>query len=522
MTDEPAHSRRYGVLIASSRFPEEPKLQDLACPENDADGLFEVLSDEVIGGFTELQVVKNQPSYAILRSVHKVLLKAGRDDLVLIFYAGHGKLDRGGRLHLATLDTVNDELETTSIPAQRIRDLIDNTDTRKTALILDCCYSGAIEKSFLRGHVDEQMNILAGGSGTYIMTASTAVQTAREEVLDGYGVFTKHIIDGIRGEADVDGDGLVTMNELYSYVHRQVPGESHQVPMKWDLNVQGELVIARTGRKPREERRLAIREQLFKLADAGAIPDLVLTKAVEISNLSFEQTRSGAAACYDKLLDRLLDEDLRVGRFINDWLQVPPDVEPEAGPLPEARPEPPPTAWPGPRTIPGAREGEAAESEPSRQSPTPGPEPTRVSWFWKLLVFPYPATQDNLDRHPLYRMCHGIEIREREQARLAAGGKLTMSWGDVASCLGWIVIGPPFVGVMLAAFNELDISYFSPYTSGIRQEVSGALTGAIVWAAFGRFLQWRARRRLNTVVRSLYWLGIAGCLAFMVFAASRL
>ncbi len=32
------NGKRYGILIANSRFPEEPKLTDLRCPENDADG----------------------------------------------------------------------------------------------------------------------------------------------------------------------------------------------------------------------------------------------------------------------------------------------------------------------------------------------------------------------------------------------------------------------------------------------------------------------------------------------------
>lgn len=341
--------KRYGVLIASSLFPDEPKLRDLDCPENDVDGLSAMLNDDAIGGFTDLVVIKNQPHHVVLRAIHQMLRKAGRDDLVLIFYAGHGKLDRAGRLHLATVDTVNEELETTSVPATRIRELIENADTSKTALILDCCYSGAVEKSFLRGDVEEQLNIMAGGRGTFIMTAATDVQTAREEVRDGFGLFTKHVIGGIEsGAADADGDGVVTMNELYNYVYRQVLAESHQKPMKWDLNVQGELVVARTSRKPREERRRAIRERLFTLADEGLIPDIVLTKALAVSNLSFAETRQGAASGYDALLDRILEDDLRIGRFINDWLHVAPDQAqpPEPKHRPESAPEPEPNHHP--------------------------------------------------------------------------------------------------------------------------------------------------------------------------------
>ena len=462
MSDGQDLGKRYGVLIASSRFPDEPKLEDLNCPENDVDGLSAILNDAAVGGFTDLVVIKNQPHHVVLRGIHQVLRKAGRDDLVLIFYAGHGKLDRAGRLHLATADTVNAELETTSVPATRIRELIENADTSKTALILDCCYSGAIEKSFLRGSVDEQLNIMGGGRGTFIMTASTDVQTAREEVRDGFGLFTKHVIGGIEGgAADADGDGLVTMNELYKYVHRQVLAESHQEPMKWDLNVQGELVVARTSRKPREERRRAIRERLFALADEGLIPDIVLTKALEVSNLPFAETRQGAASRYDALLDGVLEDDLQVGRFVNDWLHVPPD---EA-----QRPEPKP-----------------------QPEPAPEPEPKRA------------------------------DVEARERARLGKGAKPGMTKRDAMVLVVWLLVGLPFMVLMMVIFGEINISYSDSGQSSTRsQQASGGITGAFMWAALGLRLWLRARPKLSKLATGFYWLGIGACLVFAMWLIAK-
>lgn len=527
-------SKRYGVLIASSRFPDDPKLSELTCPENDVDGIHAVLQDQGIGGFAELQMVKNQPSHEALRKIHKILRKAGRDDLVLIYYAGHGKLDRAGRLHLATVETTQAELETTSIPAQRIRDLIDNADATKIALILDCCYSGAIDKSFLRGDVAEQLNVVAGGRGTFIMTASTDVQTAREEVRDGYGVFTKHLIDGLRGAADVDGDGVVTMNELYDYVHRQVLAESHQVPMKWNLNVEGEMIIARTGRKPREERRLALRARLFQLADEGLLPDMVFTKALEITNLPFEETRQGAAARYDALLDRLQDENLRVGDFLSDWLQVQmlesaqpapiPKAEPE--PAPEEEPVPEPAAWAEETDVrPGLQESEDASSRKARPAPPddenlkpqlpPDGQRPDVGWFWKLAVFPYPATQENLDRHPLYRLFHAKEVKAREMAMIAADRKPPVNWLDVMVCIGWLIMGFPVMVMFAQGFESDNISYFGLSSQRTDEELSGALTGAIIWLVLGWVLRTRASHRLNRFLNAIYLLGFAGCIVMI-------
>ena len=59
--------RRFGILIASSRFPDESKLEDLRCPVNDVDGLYEVLMSEDRGGFTETIVLKNQPHHEVLK-----------------------------------------------------------------------------------------------------------------------------------------------------------------------------------------------------------------------------------------------------------------------------------------------------------------------------------------------------------------------------------------------------------------------------------------------------------------------
>ncbi len=310
---------RYAVLIACSEYPNEPKLLDLACPTNDVDGLNEILSAPKFGDFTEVRVLKNQPHYEVLRTINMVLKKAAKDDFVLIYYSGHGKLDQAGRLYLAAPSTEVSLLEATSIPVQSIRSYLDVSRTVKSALILDCCYSGAVEKAFLRGDVDEQLNIMSSGRGTFIMTSATGVQTAREKESDGLGVFTKHLIAGIRsGEADKDGDGLVTMNEMYNYVHDRVLNESHQEPMRWGLNVRGELILAKSGKSSREDRKRQIRAVLLDLAGRNVLPDEILTAALHIIGLRRSELNAELAE-FDALLDALTAEHVNPGNFIGGW-----------------------------------------------------------------------------------------------------------------------------------------------------------------------------------------------------------
>jgi len=49
------------------------------------------------------------------------------------------------------------------------------------------------------------------------------------------------------------------MDDLYEYVYRKVLEEGLQEPMRWAVGVRGDLIISRSGKTPREERRRQIR-----------------------------------------------------------------------------------------------------------------------------------------------------------------------------------------------------------------------------------------------------------------------
>ncbi len=215
--------RRYAILIASSLFPDEPKLENLRFPENDVDGLDELLSSEDYGNFTETFVLKNTPHHEIMLQINLLLRKVGRNDLVLLYYSGHGKLNPNGKLYLSATNTIIGALEATSISLESVKNYIEISSSNRIVIILDCCYSGAVGEVFGRGGADDQLQFMSKGRGTFIMTASTGIQAAVEKESDQYGIFTKHIIQGIKsGKADYDKDGLITVEDIYAYVHEHI------------------------------------------------------------------------------------------------------------------------------------------------------------------------------------------------------------------------------------------------------------------------------------------------------------
>ncbi|MCW5212417.1 DUF1566 domain-containing protein [Desulfobulbus sp. TB] len=261
--------KRYAILIASSEYSEESGLSRLRCPENDVRAVDEILCSPDFGQFTKTFVFRNAPSYEILPRLNSVLTGADKDDLILIYFSGHGKRNRLGHLCLATVNTDNESLEATSILASTIKSYFDLSYSQKKILLLDCCYSGAVGEEFARtkGGVDEELQLMSRGQGTFIMTASTGIEVAVEKEGDKYGLFTKHLVQGIRsGEADKDEDGFVDMQELYEYVHDKVREEGAQKPMQWWLQGKGKLLIARSGREAKEQWRKKLRTMLYKLA----------------------------------------------------------------------------------------------------------------------------------------------------------------------------------------------------------------------------------------------------------------
>ncbi len=334
-----SEGRRRAILIGSSQFPDEKSLDDLRCPENDVDGFNELLVAKEFGAFDEILTIKNERSHEALVKINRALREANSDDLTLIFYSGHGKTDRHNELYLATVDTQLKLLESTSIPFERIYSFIKNSDCKSIALVLDCCYSGAAATSIVKGNVEEKLESASKGSGVYVLTASSAFQTAQEREGDRHSLLTKHILHGIRqGEADLNRDGKVSMDDLYRYVVQYVREEGKQEPMRWDVSVRGgEMIIAWAG-KARAAKLKLIEELLIEMRTD--LPGRVRSKAFQV--IYEAQSQDAGQSRFLKLLERLLDRQLHKGDFLDEWdlIERAERQTPQSAPQPQKQTQP--------------------------------------------------------------------------------------------------------------------------------------------------------------------------------------
>ncbi|RGC69667.1 ESX-1 secretion system protein EccCb1 [Micromonospora sp. MW-13] len=223
--------QRRALLIANDRYIDE-SLSNLFSPRQEARDLLSLLADPDVGAFDHTELLENESKSTIERALEAMLRAAGPEDLVLLYFSGHGlRSGKKGRLYLAVANTERDRLLSTSVSASLIRELLDESDAASSVLLLDCCYSGAFEGHGLKTVDDLAIDgELHAGNGRYVITATNSVERADDgrpasETSPGRrSAFTETVIQGLStGAADLTGQGRITPDDLARYVRMELP-----------------------------------------------------------------------------------------------------------------------------------------------------------------------------------------------------------------------------------------------------------------------------------------------------------
>jgi hypothetical protein len=172
----------------------------------------------------------------------------------MIYFSGHGVLDDNGGLFLAIKDTETRHLRATALPSAFITTEMDQCRSKRKILILDCCHSGAFERSGIKGNEETvaitESTFKGDGYGRFVITASNSTQFALEgnQILEQteFSLFTHFLIDGLQtGKADTNNDGYISLAEWYDYAFDRIKAiTSKQTPNMWAYGAQGEVIIA--------------------------------------------------------------------------------------------------------------------------------------------------------------------------------------------------------------------------------------------------------------------------------------
>jgi hypothetical protein len=243
--------RRLALVIATGTYS-DPALAQLRAPGGDASDLARVLGDAAIGGF-EVETVLDAPADSLRRHIAQFCTQVAPTDLTLIYLSCHGVLDDRGRLYYATTDTDRGLLAATAVPAAWLNEQLEDSRGRRQILVLDCCHSGAFAKG-AKGEGELALGERFEGRGRVVLTGSRGTEYSFEhdQVVgeSSSSVFTGALVEGLHsGDADRDGDGVVSVSELYDYAFDVVRGkEARQTPTLWTYGAEGDLAVARSPR----------------------------------------------------------------------------------------------------------------------------------------------------------------------------------------------------------------------------------------------------------------------------------
>jgi serine/threonine protein kinase/Cdc6-like AAA superfamily ATPase len=216
--------KRWAVLVGVNTYEDETHYGRLEVCVKDAKAISEQLAtsgfnpDQVRLLTDEAQKLPDKEN--ILETLKATAESTKPDDLLLFYYSGHGD-EVDGKSYLVARNGRRTILSDSAVPVSRIKEMMEAAPARAKIIILDACHSGAdikgrkglapMPREFIR-RVFEQAKGLA------IMASCQQGQFSYEWKVQECSVFTHFLLEALRGLADRDEKGFVTVQDVNRHV----------------------------------------------------------------------------------------------------------------------------------------------------------------------------------------------------------------------------------------------------------------------------------------------------------------
>lgn len=215
--------QRWAVLIGVNEYEDKSNYGQLHVCTKDADAIREQL---ITGGFdpTRIRQLTDQTLELPTRDNILVALKAvadatESDDLLLFYYSGHGDED-GDESYLVARNGRLLVLRDTAVPVSRVREIMEQSPARAKVMVLDACHSGANigQKGPKRMSAEFIRRVFEQAAGLAILASCKQGQLSYEWRAQERSVFTHFFLEALKGEADQDEKGFVTIQDANRHV----------------------------------------------------------------------------------------------------------------------------------------------------------------------------------------------------------------------------------------------------------------------------------------------------------------
>lgn len=227
---------RWAVVVGISSYEYLPPAAQLHFAHRDAEDFAAFLRTYAGGALPADHIKLLENEHATLAEIHAALdtwlvAAAKPEDIVYVFFAGHGVLDDHDEGYFVAHDSDPQNLHATAVSFQEVdRTLSTRLRANLVVLMADACHTGRLGWSTYEAgkpsQAGEQLARMGQGDRSFLKLLSTrSSEQSFEDVKfgGGHGVFTQVLLEGLNGEADRDGDHVIRASEAIDYLSRRVP-----------------------------------------------------------------------------------------------------------------------------------------------------------------------------------------------------------------------------------------------------------------------------------------------------------
>lgn len=280
------------MLIGTSQYA-SPELDDLPAVRNNLNDLAAVLTGQTGLPPGNCTVLSDTTDVEYLGH-HLETVAAQADDLLLVYYAGHGLLDAKGKLYLTMPRTQQDRLRWTGLPYSHIHEVVHDSPAANRVVILDCCFAGRAI-----GVMSDPLSVVSGQieiAGTYTLTSTSANTVSHAPIGARHTAFTGHLLDVLTSGSE-DPVPLLTMHTIYRSLLRSLAAHGLPRPEQRGTLTADQLALVPNRTAGVSAARDAL---LAEYAGTGLTPAAVLDK-------SFDKAAFGAQGYNEDEVDYFLD-----------------------------------------------------------------------------------------------------------------------------------------------------------------------------------------------------------------------
>ena len=211
--------KTWAIIIGVAAYSHMRRLQ---YTDDDAYKMYAFLKSPEGGAIPDermnLMIDEKATKENIINGLRDFSAKIGPDDVLIFYFSGHGEKN-----YLLPFDY---DGMYNKLSYQEVNSLLQQTKAKHKICLTDACHSGsmyAMKGSSSSDSYKNEFDVFGEKKDEIaILVSSQSNQKSVESTRLRQGTFSHFLIKGLKGESDRNRDNIITVTELYNYVHRQV------------------------------------------------------------------------------------------------------------------------------------------------------------------------------------------------------------------------------------------------------------------------------------------------------------